>query len=109
MQRRFSQTKAGQSPVMKKLIGDQTEQSKEYICRVYWINILINVAIVVVFLIFLLRITTRTTRRLPTNPMMITRVNIIGTTMGTTLIRIRRCSSSISSISMVEFSLDSIL
>ena len=37
---------------MKKLIGDQTEQSKEYICRVYWINILINVAIVVVFLIF---------------------------------------------------------
>ena len=48
----------------------------------------------VVFLIFLLRMTTRTTRRLPTNPIMMTRVKMMGTTMGTTAIRISRCLGS---------------
>ena len=54
----------------------------------------LKIRMLVVFLIFLLRITTSTTRRLPTNPMMMTRVKMMGTTIGTTAIRISRCLGS---------------
>ena len=56
----------------------------------------LNIKMLVVFLIFLFNITTRTTRRLPTKPTMMMSVKIMGTTMGTTAIRISRCFSSTS-------------
>ena len=46
----------------------------------------LKIKMLVVLRIFLLRITTSTTRRLPTKPMMMTRVKMTGTTMGTTAI-----------------------
>ena len=50
--RRFSQTKAGRHPVMKGIVEDQTEISKGRICAWYWFNILLNVAVTTLFLIF---------------------------------------------------------
>ena len=50
--RRFSQTKAGKHPVMKGITEDQTEASKGKICAWYWCNILLNVVVTTLFLIF---------------------------------------------------------
>ena len=50
--RRFSQTKAGKNPMMKGIIEDQTEASKGKICAWYWCNILLNVVVTTLFLIF---------------------------------------------------------
>ena len=52
VQRRWSQTKAAQNPVMKKMIGEQTQQSRAQILGFFWLNIILNIAVTVLFLVF---------------------------------------------------------
>jgi hypothetical protein len=56
----------------------------------------------VVFLIVLLSSTTRTTSRFPMNPITMTKVKRIGTTIGTTIIKTARCSWSASASDLLE-------
>ena len=50
--RRFSQTKAGKNAKVKAIIADDKEQSTCRICSVYWFNIILNIAWIIVFSIF---------------------------------------------------------
>ena len=56
----------------------------------------------VVLRIVLFRTTTRTTKRFPMNPMTMTKVKRMGTTMGTIVIRNLRCSASCSSVELIS-------
>ena len=62
-----------------------------------WLTARLKMRMLVVFLIVLFSRTTRTTRRLPTKPITMTKVNRMGTMMGTIVIRVFSCSKSTSS------------
>ena len=64
-----------------------------------WLTARLKMRMLVVFLIVLLSKTTRTTRRLPTKPITMTKVKRMGTMMGTIVIRVSSCSKSTSSSS----------
>ena len=61
----------------------------------------LNIRMLVVFLMVLSKMTTMTTRMLPMKPMMMTRVKRMGTTMGTTEMRVLRCAMRASTCSLV--------
>ena len=48
----FSKTKAGQHPVMKNIVEDQTKQAKWKLCTCYLINMAINIVIIAIFFYF---------------------------------------------------------
>ena len=70
-----------------------------FLTNCIWLTARLKMRMLVVFLIVLLRRTTRTTRRLPTRPITMTKVKRMGTMMGTIVIRVFSCSKSTSSSS----------